>query len=333
MVMSHSQVGQDHPMLTQEYAIYSPPIAEFFDVICEWIDNKVPGGYVYGMSRLGKSWAIKYWMTLLIEEKYQGKVAFFHMHYSQHERPSELLFLSEILAALENAFPTTGNKLAMYKRAINHMCTRAQNLRTNYILLMVDEAQYMHEQEYQWLCNIHNSLNKLGYRFTVISVGSHELTYQHEVFAMADSAYLIARFMVRNQMFHGIRSEAELKYVLNGYDEQSEWPLNSGTSFTHYFFPRAFKAGFRIEEISDAMWKIFVDLAPDNIQKHLNIPMEHIAKSVEYLFRVLSPGNPLHFSIEEDLIRKAIKQTAYQQHMYAISLVLGRKLKGTRFES
>jgi hypothetical protein len=333
MEVSHLQEVQEHPMLTQEYAIYTPPIAEFFDVICEWIDNKVPGGYVYGMSRLGKSRAIRFWMTLLIEEKYQGRVAFFNMHYRQHERPSEGLFLSEILAALENIFATAGNKQAMYKRVISHMCTRAQNLKTNYVLLMIDEAQFMHEQEYQWLCNIHNALDKLGYRFTVISVGSHELTYQHEVFAMADSAYLMARFMVRSQMFHGIRTAAELKYVLNGYDEQSEWPANSKISFTHYFFPRAFKAGFRIDEISEQMWEIFIELAPDNIKKYLNIPMEHIAKSVEYLFRVLSPGNPLHFTIEEDLIRKAIQQTAYQQHMYAVSLILGRKSKGSRNES
>lgn len=323
----------EHPMLTQEYAIYTPPIAEFFNVICEWIDNKVPGGYVYGMSRLGKSRAIKFWMRSLIQERYQGRVAFFHMHYRHHERPSELLFLGELLSALENIFEAHGTKADKFKRAINHMCTRAQNLKTNYVMLMIDEAQFMHEQEYQWLCNIHNELDRLGYRFTVVSVGSHELTYQHEVFAMAESAYLMARFMVRSQMFHGIRNQAELEYVLNGYDEQSEWPENSGISFTQYFFPRAFKSGFRIADVSECMWNIFVDLAPERIQKYLNIPMEHIAKSVEYLFRELSSKNLLLVQINEDLIRKSIKQTAYEQHMYAISLVLGRNSKGAKFGS
>jgi hypothetical protein len=333
METSDSITLLEHPMLTQEYAIYTPPIAEFFNVICEWIDNKVPGGYVYGMSRLGKSRAIKFWMRLLIQERYQGRVAFFHMHYRQHERPSELLFLGELLSALENIFETHGTKAEKFKRTINHMCTRAQNLKTNYVMLMIDEAQFMHEQEYQWLCNIHNELDRLGYRFTVVSVGSHELTYQHEVFAMAESAYLMARFMVRSQMFHGIRNQAELEYVLNGYDEQSEWPEHSGISFTQYFFPRAFKAGFRIADVSECMWNIFVDLAPERIQKYLNIPMEHIAKSVEYLFRELSFKNLLHVQINEDLIRKSIKQTAYEQHMYAISLVLGRNSKDAKFGS
>lgn len=52
-----------HPMILQEYAIYTPPIAEIFDVICEWIENKVPGGYIYGISRLGKSRAVKFWLN------------------------------------------------------------------------------------------------------------------------------------------------------------------------------------------------------------------------------------------------------------------------------
>lgn len=134
-------------------------------------------------------------------------------------------------------------------------------------------------------------------------------------------------------MFHGIRNQAELEYVLNGYDEQSEWPENSGISFTQHFFPRAFKAGFRIAEISESMWNIFVDLAPERIQKYLNIPMEHIAKSVEYLFRELGSKNLIHVHINEELIRKSIKQTAYEQHMYAISLVLGRNSKGAKFGS
>ena len=55
--------------------------------------------------------------------------------------------------------------------------------------------------------------------------------------------------------------------------------------------------------------------------------MEHIAKSVEYIFRQLNSPDGLHIEIEKSLIVKAIKQTGYQQHMQAIGLILGRKLR------
>jgi len=45
--------------------------------------------------------------------------------------------------------------------------------------------------------------------------------------------------------FHGIRSVNELEYILEGYDEDSEWPDNSGVSYTKYFLSDAFDDGFR----------------------------------------------------------------------------------------
>lgn len=317
----------EHPMLIQEYAIYTPPIDEFFNSICEWIDNKVPGGYIYGVSRLGKSRAIKFWLSNLIEEKYDGRIVFFNMNYRDHQRPSEREFMTEILSAIDHKFQEGGRTSDKLQRVINHMCVRAKNCLTNHVILMIDEAQFMHDQEYKWLCTIQNEMDRLGFRFTVISVGSHELTYQHEIFAMAENAYLMSRFMVRNACFHGIRSHVELAYVLAGYDDESEWPKGSGLSFTHYFFPRAYKAGFRIGDSSTEMWEIFSDLAPSTLKKDLNVPMEHIAKSVEYLFRKNTSSNSLKVVFTKAILEEAIKQTGYEQHMHATGLIVGRKAR------
>lgn len=317
-----------HPMILQEYAIYTPPIAEIFDVICEWIENKVPGGYIYGISRLGKSRAVKFWLSVLIEEQYKGRIVFFHVVFKQHKDHSEKRFLQMLLSASGNMFAKVGTAGDMLQRLLDHLITNAINLETNHIVLMVDEAQFLLDEDYACLCNIQNGLDDLGYRFTVIGVGSHELTYRNEVFSMAEGVHLLSRFMVRNYCFHGIRSAEELRYVLNGYDEQSEWPENSGVTFTQYFFPRAFKAGFRIAEIADDMWKVYVELADDFLKEKLNIPMEHIGKAVEYIFRKLNSPDALHISIDNKLLTKAIKQTAYEQHMHAVGMVIGRKSKG-----
>jgi hypothetical protein len=317
----------EHPMLIQEYAIYTPPIDEFFNSICEWIDNKVPGGYIYGVSRLGKSRAIKFWLRNLIEEKYDGRIIFFSMNYKDHQRPSEREFMTEILTAIGHKFQEGPKTFDRLQRVIKHMCVCAKNSQTNHVILMIDEAQFMHDHEYKWLCNIQNEMDRLGFRFTVISVGSHELTYQHEIFAMAESAYLMSRFMVRNACFHGIRSQLELEYVLNGYDIESEWPKGSGLSFTHYFFPRAYLAGFRIVESSVGMWEIFGELAPSTLNKNLNVPMEHIAKTVEYLFRKHANSDSLKVAFSKAILYEAIKQTGYEQHMHAISLIMGKKAR------
>jgi hypothetical protein len=318
-----------HPMLSQEYALFTPPIANFFNVVCEWIENKVPGAYIYGVSRLGKSWAIRFWINKLIEEEFLGKIFFFYMIYKNHQRPQESNFYSELLSASGHLFNSTGTTSKKFERLVTHLCTRAHNIKSNHIVLMIDEAQFMHNQEYEWLCNIQNEIVDAGFRLTVISVGSHELTYQHEIFSMAESAYLLSRFMVRSQVFHGIRNIDELEYVLKGYDENSEWPENSGITYTQYFFPRAYKAGFRLADISSIMWEVLQELAPDVLKKKLEVPMEHIAKSVEYVFRQLSSDQTIHINIDKSLVTKAIKQTSYEQHMRAVSIIIGRKSRET----
>lgn len=325
MIPQKTNFLDEHPMLIQEYAIYTPAIAEFFKIICEWIDNRVPGAYIYGFSRLGKSRAIRFWIKSLISERYGNRIAFFDMKHKNHDRPSETTFLIELLMAFDHQLKKTGKTTDKYERVVNFMCCQARNQNTNYVVLMIDEAQFMHDQEYKWLCNIQNEMDGMGFRFTVISVGSHELTYQHEIFAMAESAYILSRFMVRSYAFNGIRNSKEMEYVLKGYDEDSEWPVGSGKSFTAYFFPRAFKAGFRISETADDLWEIFFELAPASLKNKLNIPMEHIAKSVEYIFRELSGPEVLHVPIEKAWLTKAVKQTGYEHHMHAVGLIVGRK--------
>jgi hypothetical protein len=75
------------------------------------------------------------------------------------------------------------------------------------------------------------------------------------------------------------------------------------------------------------MWEIFLDLAPASLKKSLNVPMEHIAKSVEYLFRKNSDPNFLHINFDKAALEEAIKQTSYKQHMYAIGSIMGRKAR------
>ena len=193
MIPQKTNFLDEHPMLIQEYAIYTPAIAEFFKIICEWIDNRVPGAYIYGFSRLGKSRAIRFWIKSLISERYGNRIAFFDMKHKNHDRPSETTFLIELLMAFDHQLKKTGKTTDKYERVVNFMCCQARNQNTNYVVLMIDEAQFMHDQEYKWLCNIQNEMDGMGFRFTVISVGSHELTYQHEIFAMAESAYILSR--------------------------------------------------------------------------------------------------------------------------------------------
>ena len=54
-----AHVHPQHPVLRQEYGIFTPPIGEMADKLGDWIEQQQPGGYIYGPSRFGKSRGVK----------------------------------------------------------------------------------------------------------------------------------------------------------------------------------------------------------------------------------------------------------------------------------
>ena len=319
--------NREHPLVRGEYAIPTAPIFEMFDAICLWIDSHAPGGYIYGFSRYGKTHASRFWILKLLAERYGKALACFRLIYKQHDHFSESLFLSELLGTSGHKHPRGISKKIMLDRLSRHFAISARNHGGHQILLLVDEAQNMHEPEYQTLCNLENELEQMGFKLTVISVGSHELTYQHQVFVQTGKIHLMARYTLRSARFRGIRDRDELRLILEAYDSLTEWPEGSGRSFTKFFFPQAFEDGYRMAGHADELWKIFVELGPYKRGYRLEVPMEHIAKSVEYLFRTFSDESVATKWIEPSSLLRAVNTSEYENHMAAISYMLKEEIR------
>jgi hypothetical protein len=302
-----------------KYAILTDPILEMFDTICQWIDSHAPGGYIYGFSRYGKTFASMFWIAQLLTERYSGRLPYFRLIYKEHDRFSEALFLSELLGACPHERDRAPTKKLMLDRIARHYATSATLHGGNRIVLLVDEAQNMHEPEYQTLCNLENEVEQLGFKLTVVSLGSHELTFQHKALLLMGKVHLTARYMLRSTRFRGIQNQDELESTLRAYDTLTEWPAGSGNTFTKHFFPKAFEDGYRIASLAGDMWSIFAELGPHKPGYHLEVPMEHIAKSIEFIFRNFTDERIGKNGLDKADLISAIMNTEYQGHMNAIS--------------
>jgi hypothetical protein len=277
---------------------------------------------------MGKSRAQQFWIEPALEERYGGTVPIFRLVCKRHDRFSEIQFLSELLGASDHKYSKAGSRQLLLDRLTRQYSTCARNTGGNHIALIIDEAQYMHDAEYTTLCNLQNELDNLGYLLTVISVGSHELSYQYEAFLESGEMHLTGRFMVREAKFRGISCETELNFVLDGYDSLTEWPEGSGRSYTHYFLPQSFDAGFRMAKYSESLWSIFLALAPQIAGFNLEVPMEHVAKTVEAVFREFSDNRLLTTDLSHSELRDLIEKTGYVKHMNGIKLVIEYGSKG-----
>lgn len=308
----------DHPVYTRDYAVFTPAVHTFFEQVKDWIDERITGGYVYGVSRVGKTRAIRYWLANLLDEAYQGGLVTVIWTHRKTSRSSQLALLRILHQSLRLRPPAPRSTTDYEWRIANFLAIRAKKARLQHVVLVVDEAQGLAELEFSTLCNLQNLLDEAGVQMTLISVGTHDLTYKHEVSSMGQGFHYASRFMRASARFKGVASIDELGFILDAYDSHTFWPKGSQTSFTNHFFPASFSKGFRLTQCTEQLWRIYIEDAPKALRGELEVPMENVARAVDFLFRKLSPDFQSS-TIGSLQLREAVAATHYAATMQTIA--------------
>ncbi|MER2493757.1 ATP-binding protein [Catenovulum sediminis] len=308
-----------HPILRDDYAIFTVETENFLHQLSIWVNNMVPGAYVYGIPRVGKSRAMKYWLVNHFNNSTGQKVKVFRLIKKNSAALSENGFLDEIIVALKGQYvkiSNTNSKAKRYDLVYNHMATELRNLKSVQALFVIDEAQNLKDNEFKWLTNIQNMLDDFGCRLTYVLVGTEELNALKTMYCSANETHIIGRFLLYDYRFSGVRTLEELEYIFTNYDEYSEWPINSKISYTEHFFTAAFKRGFRLKDYAELFWQEYQDIyAQINTVKKLEVSMEHIGKAINYLFRTYQAQNAESVVFNSKQVKEAIQHTQFYSYM------------------
>jgi hypothetical protein len=319
------KINHRHPILRQDYAIYTPPMDRMINTIGDWIDQGISGGHIYGPSRFGKSRAVKWYLREILEDRFKRTLPL--VVWGRRESSmAEGEFWNELLSAAKYEFHNPlkqKSKIAAKFLFEQQLLTLARSARGNYVLLLIDEAQDITLKEWKWLLGLQNSLDYQGIRFCVISIGSYGLQYQPDYLARTGNPHIAARFYACDARFDGIRSRSELGYVLTGYDLDSEWPKNSGITFLQYFAPDAFAEGRRLKDYEEMIWTAFEQLVPPNLKTKsgisIEIPMLHISYAIEQALRRFGSGEDWETVTEYQSWLGMIAKSGFTDHMRKIS--------------
>jgi hypothetical protein len=317
-----SRIDPNHCIITKQYAVYTPPMHEMIERIGDWIDQQRPGGYIHGASRVGKSRAVAWYLSDVLAERFGSILPLVIWNRQPDMQPSEATFWHRLLMASKFQFV---NPLKPAKRVegaylcLQRFITIAKNAGKNYVVLLIDEAQEMTLKEWKWLLGLQNQLDYEGYQLSVFSVGSHQLGYKHEYLANTGNPHVAARFMAGHARYNGIRSVDEIRYVMNGYDIDSEWPQGSGTSFLQYFAPTHFAEGRRLADYDEIFWKALLELRPPMARSYVEFPMQHIARTIEEILKKLACGESWKDAISYDSWLNELSKVNFTDHMRIIS--------------
>lgn len=307
-----------HPLVTKEYAVYTPPVDEMLTTLGDWIDQQRTGGYIYGASRFGKSRGLRWHLRSVLEERFGELIPLVMWSRRPDVDSSEAGFWTQLLKASGFQFTArvqTRKKDDLFDAFRFRLTALAKYSGGNYVVLMIDEAQETTFKEWKWLVGLQNALDLDGIHLSIFSVGTHQMSYEHEALASTGNAHVAARFLTPHARFHGIGSVEELSYVLNGYDMDSEWPVGTGKSFLEHFSPGNYERGNRLSQHAQDIWDAFSELNPNKFAKQQELPMQHVAHAIESTLFRLADGTDWSEQTSFDAWLTEIADTGFSDHM------------------
>ena len=305
-----------HPIETGNYRIATPAIQTFYELICRCLRYRITGALAYGPPRIGKTRAIEY-LRLLLSETHP-KVTTYHAQAEHKPRHAEGPFFANLLEAVGYPDPDSGSNPTKRLRLINKIKESCSRNGSGTVVLFCDEAQRYDENEYEWLRDVHDHLDRIQIRLFTFLVGQQELLSVKTALQRARKTQIVARLMVEELAFHGVRNADEVATCLAGYD-QTSFPRASDWSFTRFYIPAGVSSGYKLSDDATLLWDAFDHLH----QKHglpgeLEIPMESFARAVEILLKESELRDGPGYRPAQDLWNVAVRSCGYIQSRQAV---------------
>jgi hypothetical protein len=274
-----SGVEDNHPIFTLGYIIPTPAIIEMASAVVKWVGNRVPGFIVCGPPRRGKTKALK----VLVRELQKHFPGLETISFSAWDCtvPSERAFIEELLTASGHSMTRGGAGFDKRQRLIGRLVQLGKESGHNRVLLIVDEAQNLHEKHYNWLIGISNQMAASQVDLSVLLVGQKELLDTRDHFINTNRLQIVGRFMVHEWEFSGLTSEDDVACCLKHFDD-SKHPVGSEWTFTRRFAQGWYDAGHRLHHHADVFWSaLHVANRMANHQFDGHVPMQYFCRTVE----------------------------------------------------
>jgi hypothetical protein len=221
---------------------------------------------------------------LLLAERHP-RITSYHAQAEHKPRHAEGPFFANLLEAVGYPDPTSGGNPTKRLRLVNKIKEACARNGSGTVVLFCDEAQRYDENEYEWLRDVHDHLDRMQIRLFTFLVGQQELLSVKTALQQARKTQIVARLMVEELAFFGIRDLRDVATCLAGYD-QTEYPRGSGWNFTRFYLPQASAAGYRLLDDAVPLWSAFEQLHHQaGLPGALEIPMESFARAVEIVLK------------------------------------------------
>jgi hypothetical protein len=265
-----------------------------------------------GASRVGKSRCAEY-----IAEQFKCLLpdVFTMLHIARYREVGKRQSVLRELCASEHLTPAAP-RVDYLEHLLAYIEGQVTGQPAPQCVLVVDQIQHWLQNDFHVLACLYDYLQGHGIRLTVIGFAQSGLIDDRlSGFRALNHDQIVARFFSEIIEFKGCQSVEELTAILQACDEGSEYPAESGISYTAFFAPEAFAAGFRLAPLAEVFWKVFAEHVKG---KYINnLPMQHVRESILDLLLLIAPHDGALFEADERLINEAVYRTSIAMFCHA----------------
>lgn len=297
-----------HPIREREYILPTPMMERVYEVVRDRVWTRRTGVVFYSMPRMGKTrcaMAIKDHLCAEFPNAYVTLLS-----ARRANRPTDGHMFRLILEAENHSLSGRSNADALFNNVKADIRVKLVGAGGHQYVLLIDELQLLNDTDLQQLVCLHNSLELANIKMTTISFAQPEILHRRSALMATNDRQIIARFLSEPLRFEGCSQAAELATLLRAYDVASEYPENSGWSYTRFFFPIAFQQGFRLETYASQIWRELSRAS--GLGSNGVVPMEHICLTIEYLLLALRKQDYANFVIVDVDIANAVASSNLQ---------------------
>ncbi|WP_144142447.1 ATP-binding protein [Paraburkholderia sp. BCC1884] len=270
---------EDHPVMRGQYTVPTPMLIDAHEEARDRVWSRRTGVVFYGETRAGKTTCAK---SIRDDLRAEFAGVFVTMASARRSlRPKQGHVSRLILEGCNHVLASRTDPEALLRNVITDIKTMLANVNGDQFVLVMDEVNLLNEFDLTELLEIHNIFWMDGIKMTTISFGQPEVLDVISALHKTGQRQIIARFFRKPIPFCSCTSEETLAKVLHSLDDDTEWPEGSGWTYTYFFFPRAFRNGFRLATFAGAIWRALVKALPEQSP---SFTMEAIALTINGLY-------------------------------------------------
>lgn len=310
----------EHPVVQQKYIVPTPSIEEMYERVKKLIRLRTPGGIMFAHPRFGKTYGIRYVISVLREDHPKAVVLSFGCQMKKHH--SEDAFFSILLSATGHLGALTGTISKKRARLTDRIMELVDRSGQNWFVIFADEAQRLDIIEYEWLRDLHDELERRGVRMITLLVGQPSLLNQKSAFRMGRQTQIVSRFMIDELQFRGLKTPDDLATCLAGYDD-AYFPKKSDWCYTRFFFPAAYSTGLRLVDQASVLWEAFLEAHQSAMFQHdPEIPMQYFTRSVEIALIENADRDDYNFVLTPELWQSAVSECNFVSAQEELRMVM-----------